>query len=84
VSDKCIEDLSREDLIRLWVEEGNSDKMIAKQFHTTVSKVRQRRKETDVFLGCTSDPLAGLSVTEFLQLQISICRELEQRLGNHE
>ena len=81
--DKNVDNLTREDLIRLWVEEGNSDKMIAEQFHTTVSKVKQRRKETGVFLGCTLDPLAGLSVPDLLQLQISICRELEQRLRNH-
>ena len=80
--DKSIDGLTREELIRLWIEEGKSDSMIAKQFHSTVHKVRRRRKELGVFLGCTLDPLAGLSVPELLQLQIAICRELKQRLRN--
>ena len=80
--DKSIDDLTREELIHLWIEEGKSDSMIAKQFHTTVHKVRRRRKELVVFLGCTLDPLAELSVPELLQLQIAICRELEQRMRN--
>ena len=82
--DKRIEDLTREDLIRIWIDEGNSDRMIAAQFHTTVHKVRQRRKELGVFFGCTSNPLEELSVPELLQLQIAICRELEQRLRDQE
>ena len=76
--DKSIDGLTREELIRLWIEEGKSDSMIAKQFHTTVHKVRQRRKELGVFLGCTSTSLEKLSVPELLHLQISICRKLEQ------
>ena len=58
--------------------------MIVKQFHTTVSKVRQRRKELGVFLGCTSDPLDTLSVPELLQLQIAICKEVELRFIDKE
>jgi hypothetical protein len=76
--DRHLDDLTREELIRLWIEEGKSDSMIAAQFHTTASKVRRRRKELGVFLGCTSTPLENLSVPELLHLQISICRKLEQ------
>ena len=77
--DKSIDELTREELIRLWIEEGKSDRIIAEQFHTTVYKVKQRRKELGVFLGCTSDPLDNLSVPELLQLQIAICKKLELR-----
>ena len=82
--DKNIEELTREELIRLWIEEGKSDRMIAEQLHATVYKVRQRRKELDVFLGCTADPLENLSVPELLQLQIAICKELELRFLDNE
>ena len=77
--DKSIDELTREELIRLWIEEGKSDRIIAEQFHTTVYKVKQRRKELGVFLGCTSDPLDNLPVPELLQLQIAICKKLELR-----
>lgn len=82
--DKSIDELTREELIHLWIEEGKSDRMIAEQLHTTVYKVRQRRKELDVFLGCTADPLENLSVPELLQLQIAICKELELRFLDNE
>ncbi len=81
--DKSIDELTREELIRLWIEEGKSDRMIAEQLHTTAHKVRQRRKELGVFLGCTSNPLGNLSIPELLQLQIAICKELEQRFQDN-
>lgn len=78
--DRRLEDLSRDELIQLWIKEGNSDKMIAEMLHTTTSKVKQRRKELGVFLGCAQNPLKELSASELLQMQIAICRELELRL----
>lgn len=78
--DRRLEDLSREELIQLWLKEGNTDKMLAEMLHTTASKVKQRRKELGVFLGCTQNPLTELPTFELLQMQIAICHELQRRL----
>ena len=51
--------------------------MIAEQLHTTVHKVRQRRKELGVFLGCTAI-LSDLPIPDLLRLQAAVHRELER------
>ena len=71
-----LEELSRQEMIDLWINQGKTDREIAAMCFTTTRAVKARRQELGVFLGCNRN----LSLSELIALRHAIDLEIEKQI----